>query len=50
MIAQDLSKRNIWAMTNNSRQQGFVLWWSDEQRLIFSFSIGLLVMGWAEVP
>jgi hypothetical protein len=29
---------------------GFVLWWADEQRLIFSFSIWLLVMGWADVP
>ena len=28
---------------------GFVLWWADEQRLIFSFSVWLLVMGWAEV-
>jgi hypothetical protein len=24
---------------------GFVLWWADEQRLIFNFSIGHLVMG-----
>jgi len=28
---------------------GFVLWWADEQRLIFSISIELLVMGWADV-
>ena len=29
---------------------GFVLWWADEPWLIFSFSIGLLVMGWADSP
>lgn len=29
---------------------GFVFWWADDQRLIFSFSIGLLVMGLADVP